>query len=62
MKWLLLLSIPLALAACAVGHINLPMGPMTLGPADAPRKSCAGANENAATDACRTQGPLRAER
>ncbi len=51
MKWLLLLPIPLALAACEVGHINLPMAPMTLGPADAPRTSCAGANETA-TGAC----------
>jgi hypothetical protein len=52
MKWLLLLPIPLALAACEVGHIKLPMAPMTLGPADAPRTSCAGANETAAGDAC----------
>ena len=59
-KWLLMLPVPLALAACEVGHVKLPMAPMTLGPADAPRTSCAGANENAAGDACRTQGPLQA--
>ena len=61
MKWLLLLPIPLALAACEVGHIKMPMAPMTLGPADAPGISCAGANETAAGGACRKLARPQAE-
>jgi hypothetical protein len=56
MKWLLLLPIPLALGACEVGHIKMPMAPMTLGPADA-QAPCDDANATAASGACRTQGP-----
>ena len=60
MKWLLLLPIPLALAACEVGHIKLPMAPMTLGPADVPRTSC-GSNETAAGDTCEKLARPQAE-
>jgi hypothetical protein len=54
MKWLLLLPIPLALAACEVGHIKMPMAPMTLGPADGQQASCGEANATAA-GACETR-------
>lgn len=37
-KALLILLLPLALAGCAVGHLNLQ--PMTLGPSDTPQASC----------------------
>ena len=36
-KALLIVLLPLALAGCAVGHLNLPM---TLGPSDTPKSSC----------------------
>ena len=36
-KSLLILLLPLALAGCSVGHLNLPM---TLGPSDTPKSSC----------------------
>lgn len=54
MKWLLLLPIPLALAACEVGHIKMPMAPMTLAPADGQQASCGEANATAA-GACETR-------
>jgi hypothetical protein len=37
-KAILILLLPLALAGCAVGHLNLQ--PMTLGPSDTPKSSC----------------------
>ena len=36
-KALLIVLLPLALAGCAVGHLNLPMA---LGPSDTPKSSC----------------------
>jgi hypothetical protein len=36
-KWLAMLLTPLALAACEVGHIKLPM---TLGPSNGPQATC----------------------
>ena len=62
MKWLLLLPIPLALAlaACEVGHIKLPMAPMTLGPADAAPTACV-ANQTAAGDTCERLARPQAE-
>jgi hypothetical protein len=33
-RLLLILLLPIALAGCAVGHLSLPMTPMTLGPSD----------------------------
>jgi hypothetical protein len=55
MKWLLLLPIPLALAACEVGHIKMPMAPMTLAPADAQQASCVDTSATAAGGACQTR-------
>jgi hypothetical protein len=41
LKALVILILPVTLAGCAVGHISLPMSPMTLGPADdGPKPSC----------------------
>lgn len=37
-KALLMLLLPLALAGCAVGHLNL--SPMTLGPSEPSKASC----------------------
>lgn len=55
-KWLLLLPVPLALAACEVGHIKMPMAPMTLGPSETSSAACAAAGNTAGT-ACRAQAP-----
>ncbi len=58
-KWLLLLPVPLALAACEVGQIKMPMAPMTLGPSETTHAACAGADEATANAACRTQAPAQ---
>jgi hypothetical protein len=39
-RLLLILLIPIALAGCAVGHLSLPMSPMTLGPSDDAKTAC----------------------
>jgi hypothetical protein len=39
-KRLLILLLPIALTGCAVGHLSLPMTPMTLGPSDDAKSSC----------------------
>jgi hypothetical protein len=63
MKWLvpLLLPILLALGACEVGRMQMPMAPMTLGPSDAQHDSCARLDGEAAQTACRERAapPMR---
>ena len=52
-KILLILLLPIALAGCAVGHLNLQ--PMTLGPSDTPKSSCLTYADSPAFGDC--QGP-----
>jgi len=52
LKWLLFTLLPVALAGCTVGHINLPM---TLGPSDAAKTTCLTYDGAPAYDDC--QGP-----
>jgi hypothetical protein len=59
-KRLTILILPVALAGCAVGHISLPMSPMTLGPADeGPKPSCLTYDDTPAYD-CQPQGSTSA--
>ncbi|MGE5261342.1 MAG: hypothetical protein ACM3MH_10760 [Actinomycetota bacterium] len=56
LKMLAILILPVALAGCAVGHLSLPMGPMTLGPSDdGPKPSCL-TYGNTPAYGCRSQG------
>ena len=54
---LVMLLMPIALAGCEVGHLNL--APMSLGPSDAAPRSC----QNATADgACKPAGALSSTR
>jgi hypothetical protein len=55
MKWLAMLLIPLTLAACEVGRIRLPM---TLGPNDASRASCARSADTPVYGDCKAPAAL----
>ena len=50
LKWLLFALLPVALAGCTVGHINLPM---TLGPSDTAKATCLTYDGAPAYDDCR---------
>jgi hypothetical protein len=52
---LLILVLPLALGACAVGHVTLPM---TLGPSDTPKVSCLTYADAPAYGDCKAPGSL----
>lgn len=59
MRWLipmLLLPVSLALGACEVGRMEIPMAPMTLGPSDTTHAPCSRVNAKAGTAA---QGACR---
>ena len=53
-KALLMLVLPLALAGCAMGHLNLQ--PMTLGPSDTPKSSCLTYADSPAFGDCKGAG------
>ena len=53
-KALLMLVLPLALAGCAMGHLNLQ--PMTLGPSDTPKSSCLTYADSPAFGDCKGPG------
>ena len=56
LKMLAILTVPIALAGCAVGHLSLPMSPMTLGPSDdGPKANCLTYGDTPAYG-CRPQG------
>jgi hypothetical protein len=56
LKMVAILMLPVALAGCAVGHLSLPMGPMTLGPSDdGPKPSCL-TYGNTPAYGCQSQG------
>ena len=55
MKCLLLPPLALGLAACEVGHVKMPMAPMTLAPSEATDASCT----DATTAACRPRATLQ---
>jgi hypothetical protein len=58
LKSLAILILPIALAGCSVGHLSLPMGPMTLGPSDdGPRPSCLTYGDTPAYG-CKPQGSV----
>jgi hypothetical protein len=57
-KMLATLILPVALAGCAMGHLSLPMGPMTLGPSDdGPKPSCLTYGDTPAYG-CKPEGPV----
>ncbi len=55
-KALLILLLPLALAGCAVGHLN--MTPMALGPSDSPKSSCLTYADGPAFGDCKGPGAV----
>jgi hypothetical protein len=55
-KALLMLVLPLALAGCAMGHLNLQ--PMTLGPSDTPKSSCLTYDDSPAFGDCKGPGTV----
>jgi hypothetical protein len=55
-KVLLMLVLPLALAGCAVGQLNLE--PMTLGPSDTPKSSCLTYADSPAFGDCKGPGTV----
>jgi hypothetical protein len=57
LKRLMILLLPVALAGCAVGHLSLPMSPMTLGPSDTP-PSCLTYSDTPAYGDCKGAGTV----
>jgi hypothetical protein len=55
-KALLILILPLALAGCAVGQLN--MTPMTLGPSDTPKSPCLTYADSPAFGDCKGPGTV----
>jgi hypothetical protein len=55
-KALLMLVLPVALAGCAMGHLNLQ--PMTLGPSDTPKSSCLTYDDSPAFGDCKGPGTV----
>ena len=57
-RLLVILLLPIALAGCAVGHLSLPMTPMTLGPSDDAKSSCLTYKDGPAFGDCQGAGTV----
>ena len=57
LKRLVILLLPVALGGCAVGHLSMPMTPMTLGPSDTP-PSCLTYADTPAYGDCKGSGTV----